>query len=256
MSPALAGFGLEGRRALVTGASRGIGRAIALGLARAGAEILLHYHRGQDAAETALGEIRAAGGQGLLLQADLTEAKGGADLAKAALGSGPLDILVLNAAIQELRPLQEIDHDSFLRQAHANFWSAIQLVQAVLSGMIERRWGRILAIGSVQQIRPNPNLAVYAGLKSALSNMMIGLSKAHAGAGITANVLAPGLINTDRTEYLKADPALHRSVLERIPAGAAGRAEDCVGAAQLLCSDAGRYITGIDLLVDGGMHIP
>ena len=122
--------------------------------------------------------------------------------------------------------------------------------------MAERGWGRILGIGSVQQVRPNPNLLIYAGLKSALSTMLRSLAKAYAARGVTANTLAPGLIDTDRNADLKQDPALYRSILDRIPAGAAGDAEDCVGAALLLCSDAGRYITGVDLLVDGGMHMP
>ena len=199
MSPAGGSeFRLDGRRALVTGASRGIGRAIAIGLARYGAHVLVHYHRDQGAAADVLQVIRAAGGSAAALQADLIDPDAGASLADAAIATGPLDILVLNTSIQERRPLAEIDHELLLRHVHANFWSAIQLIQAAVPGMRQRRWGRILGIGSVQQVRPNPNLLVYAGLKSALSNAMRGLSRAHAAFGITANTLAPGLIDTDR----------------------------------------------------------
>jgi glucose 1-dehydrogenase len=256
IAPRSSVFRFDGRRALVTGASRGIGRAIALGLASNGAHVLLHYNRDHDAANGVLQAIQAGSGSASLLQQDLIAPNAGASLATSAMESGPLDILVINAAIQERRALADIDSELFMRHIHANFWSAIQLVQAVVPEMELRRWGRILHIGSVQQVRPNPNLLVYAGLKSALSNVMRGLSKAHASSGITANTLAPGLIDTDRGIDLKNDPALYRSVLDRIPQGEAGKAEDCVGAALLLCSDAGRYITGIDLLVDGGMHIP
>ncbi len=249
-------FRLEGRVALVTGASRGIGRAIAIGLGRQGARVLLHYHRDRAAATSVAEIIQRDGGSSDLVQADLMEGDAGAHLAEKALASGPLDILVLNAAIQERRPLDQIDRALFERHVDANLWSALQLLQAILPPMAERGWGRILSVGSVQQVRPNPNLLIYAGLKSALSTMMQSLAKAYAARGITANTLAPGLIDTDRNTDLKQDQALYRSILDCIPAGAAGNAEDCVGAALLLCSDAGRYITGVDLLVDGGMHMP
>jgi len=249
-------FQIDGRRALVTGASRGIGRAIAIGLGQMGAEVLVHYHRDRIAADEVVRIIREDGGTANLLQQNLEEPHSGQALGLAALANGSVDVVVLNAAIQERRVLADVDYDLFLRHAHANFWSGLQLIQAIVPGMQQKGWGRIVAIGSVQQIRPNPNLLIYAGLKSALSNVMRGLSKAYAGSGITANCLAPGLIETDRVEDIKADPALYQSILDRIPAGYAGIPNDCVGAALLLCSDAGRYITGIDLLVDGGMHIP
>jgi len=249
-------FRIDGRRALVTGASRGIGRAIAIGLAQMGAEVIVHYHKDRNAADEVVNTIKAAGGAAVLLRKDLQDPQAGQDLGQAALAIGPLDIVVLNAAIQERRLLADIDYDLFLRHAHANFWSALQLIQVTVPAMKERGWGRIVAIGSVQQVRPNPNLLIYAGLKSALSNVMRGLSKSYAGSGVTANCLAPGLIDTDRNDELKSDPTLYRSILDRIPAGYVGVSNDCVGAALLLCSDAGRYITGIDLLVDGGMHIP
>ena len=105
-------------------------------------------------------------------------------------------------------------------------------------------------------MRPNPNLLAYAGLKSALSTVMRSLARAHARSGVTCNTLAPGLIDTERSDDLKQDPALYRSMLDRIPAGIEGLPEDCAGAALLLSSDAGRYITGVDLFIDGGMHLP
>jgi NAD(P)-dependent dehydrogenase (short-subunit alcohol dehydrogenase family) len=241
---------------LVTGASRGIGRTIAIGLAANGADVVLHYHRDGEAAASALREIQTAGGTGSLAQADLITPAGADIVAEIVLAGGKLDILVLNAAIQERRKLAEVDHDLFQRHVDANLWSALRLIQAMLPAMAARRWGRILGIGSVQQVRPNPNLLAYAGLKSALSTMLRSLAREQAPYGITCNVLAPGLIDTDRNAELKQNDELYRSILARIPAGEPGTAADCVGAALLLCSDAGRYITGIDLLVDGGMHMP
>lgn len=247
---------LDGRRALVTGASRGIGRAIAVGLAERGAYVIVHYHRDEAAAAHALGEIAAAGGSGEVLQADLVDPAGADYLAGEMLSQGQIDILVLNAAIQERRRLADVDRALFQRHVNANLWSSLRLVQAALPGMSERRWGRIVAIGSVQQLRPNPNLLTYAGLKSALSTIMRSLAKAEARNGVTCNVVAPGLIDTDRSEDIKQDSVLYQSILDRIPMGMAGEPLDCVGAVLLLCSDAGRYITGIDLLVDGGLHLP
>lgn len=249
-------FRLNGRRALVTGASRGIGRAIALGLAANGATVAVHFHQNEAAAANTLSEIETAGDAGCLIQADLVDPSDVDRLAEAALSGGGIDILVLNAAIQERRQLSDVDHALFTRHADANLWSALRLIQTMLPGMVERRWGRIVAIGSVQQFRPNPNLLAYAGLKSALSTVLRSLAKEQAPLGVTCNVIAPGLIDTDRSDDLKQNPALYRSILDRIPAGDAGTPDDCVGAALLLCSEAGRYITGVDLLVDGGLHLP
>jgi NAD(P)-dependent dehydrogenase (short-subunit alcohol dehydrogenase family) len=250
------GFDLGGRTALVTGASRGIGRSIATALAAHGAHVLVHFHRERAGADQVAAAIRQGGGSASLLQDDLTRPDAGKNLARAALAAGPIDILVLNASIQERRTLADLDYDLFQRHANANFWSAIELLQAILPKMAARGWGRVLGIGSVQQVRPNPNLLIYAGLKSALSTMLVSLARLHAPHGVTLNTLAPGLIDTDRNTELKENPELYRSILERIPIGAPGEAEDCAGAALLLCSDAGRYITGVDLLVDGGMHLP
>ena len=180
-------FRLDGRRALVTGASRGIGRAIAVGLAEQGAHVLVHYHRNEAAAADVLREVAAGGGSGELLQADLVDPVGADRLADATVARGPIDVLVLNAAIQERRPLAEVDR-GLDRHVNANLWSAIRLIQAALPGMRERRWGRVVAVGSIQQFRPNPNLLTYAGLKSALSTIMRSLAKAEARNGVTQSL--------------------------------------------------------------------
>ena len=142
-------FRLDGRRALVTGASRGIGRAIAIGLGRQGADVTVHYASNQAAARSTLQAIEAAGATGRLVQADLVDPAAADRLADAVTADGGPDILVLNAAIQERQNLGDVDHALVQRHVDANFWSALRLIQATLPAMIERRWGRVLAIGSV-----------------------------------------------------------------------------------------------------------
>jgi NAD(P)-dependent dehydrogenase (short-subunit alcohol dehydrogenase family) len=119
-----------------------------------------------------------------------------------------------------------------------------------------RRWGRILTIGSVQQVRPHPAMLVYSATKSALVNLVRNLAPQLAPDGITVNNLAPGAIVTGRNEQVLADETYRRQVLAKIPAGYIGEPGDCAGLAVLLCSEAGRYITGQDLFVDGGMGLP
>lgn len=190
----------------------------------------------------------------------------GADLAQAGAGRqliedvtrafGSVDIIVLNASAQIRRPFVEIREDEFALQIDVNLRATFEILQNALPGMADRGWGRVLTIGSVQQVRPNPNLAVYAATKSAQANLAINLAKQYAARGITVNNLAPGLIDTDRNADLKQDEAAYKRLLQTIPMGRAGSVEDCAWPALLLCSDAGQYITGADLLVDGGLHLP
>ncbi len=249
-------FSLKGRRALVTGASRGIGRAIALGFASCGADIVAHYNSDRTSADSFKAEAESFGGTVRLVQADLSQPEAAAALCREIADFGAIDIVVLNAAVEIRRPLAELDREIFEAQMNANFWSSLEIIKALIPGMIEAGWGRLLAIGSVQQLRPNPKLLVYSGLKSAISTAMRSLARQNARYGVTANTLAPGLIETDRIDVIKSDAEFYASVMRAIPAGEAGLPRDCVGAALLLCSEAGRYITGIDLFVDGGMQLP
>ncbi len=121
--------------------------------------------------------------------------------------------------------------------------------------MCERRWGRILAIGSVQQIRPHPEMAVYAATKSAQDNLIRNLARQLASHGVAVNSLAPGVINTDRNREALADHHYATQLVDHIPVGRIGEPTDCVGAALLMCSPAGEYITGQTIVVDGGMTL-
>ena len=248
-------FDVAGRTALVTGSSRGIGRAIALALAEYGADVAVHCARRVADAEEVAEKARGFGVRSLVVQADFAEAAGPPQLVEAVTqGLGTIDILVLNASIEERTPWAEITLESFQRQVEVNLRSTLQLFQLVVPGMVERGWGRVVTLGSIQQVKPSPVMLVYAGHKVAQLNMARNLALQVARSGVTVNNLAPGAILTERNAEPLSDPE-HRARIEgRIPIGRLGAPDDLVGAALLLCSDAGRYITGADLFVDGGWH--
>lgn len=249
-------FDLTGRVALVTGSSRGIGRAIALALGRAGASVAVHGVKPGAQLEAVTAEIRQGGGQAASVTGDLgcsAEVAALAGQCRQALGAP--DILVLNASIQHYMPIESFSPAEFEREYAVNVRSCIELVQEFLPDMKARRWGRILAIGSVNQWTPAPRLPVYASTKAALANFMLSCARHQTQFGITANNLAPGVILTDRNREVLADEEFSRKVLAGIPAGRFGQPEDCATLALLLCSEAGSYISGADIPVDGGMSL-
>jgi NAD(P)-dependent dehydrogenase (short-subunit alcohol dehydrogenase family) len=249
-------FDLTGRRALVTGSSRGIGRALALGLARAGADVAVHAASRIDAAEAVAAEIRAGGRRAAAFGCDLTRPDAidpFVDVVTAELGG--IDILVVNASVQIRARWDEIDRADFDTQVAANLFSTFRLMQRTVPAMRAQGWGRVLTIGSIQQWHPHPMMAVYAATKSAVASLVRSVARDVAADGVTVNNLAPGVVATDRTEGVLADDAYRASVLARIPVGFVGEPSDCVGLALLLASPAGRYITGADIPVDGGEHV-
>lgn len=247
-------FRLDGRTALVTGARREIGRAIALGLAAQGARVAVHHlgteEETRDAAEV-VGSIRAGGGEAAAFAGDFAADEAGTALAGQVIDAfGAVDILVLNASIELLEPWTEISRAHFDRQIAVNLRSTLELLQALVPPMQQRGWGRVVTIGSVQQQRPHPSMLVYAGSKAMQHNWVLSLARQVGGSGVTVNNLAPGAIATARNrEQLGREG---ERLLASIPAGRFGRPEDLVGAALLLCSEAGSYINGASLLVDGG----
>ncbi len=244
-------FSLAGQTALVTGSSRGIGRAIAEAFAKAGAKVLVHGSK----ESAALREAAEACG-GVPVVGDLSSSDGVRALVDGCRAAAPrLDILVLNASTQNYVTLEEYGEAEFLREFQTNVGSAFQLVQAFAPAMCERRRGRIIAVGSVNQFRPSPRLTVYSATKAALQSLVLNAAKSYAPFGVTVNNLVPGVILTDRNVEPLKDDAYRAKILDLIPAGNFGCPEDCAGAALLLASDAGRYITGIELPVTGGMHL-
>ena len=251
-----ASFALTGRRALVTGASRGIGAAIAIGLAKAGAEVAVHYAGNAEAAERVAATIRSLGRKAPVIGADLSDPAAPRRLFdETARALGGMDILVSNVAIQLPEPWNEVSREHFDQQMIVNWRSAFELIQVAAPPMLERKWGRIVTIGSVQEAKPHPQMIVYSSLKAAQTLMVQNLAKQFAPHGVMVNNLAPGVINTDRSQARLTDATYAAKVLAAIPVGYLGQAEDCVGAAILLCSEAGRYITGQNLFIDGGLSL-
>ena len=256
-SDPLAAFRLDGRCALVTGARREIGRAIAVALAGVGARVAVHHIGTEEEARDAADVVRSivgAGGQATAFAGDFAADDAGSKLAgEVTTAFGQVDILVLNASIEIPEDYRMISREHFDRQIAVNLRSTLELFQALLPPMGERGWGRVVTIGSVQQVIPHPGMLVYAGTKAAQLNWAWNLARQFGPHGVTVNNLAPGVINTarNRTQLDREGTGL----AQRIPVGRFGTPDDLVGAALLLCSDAGRYINGANLYVDGGRAI-
>ena len=165
-------------------------------------------------------------------------------------------MLVLNASVQVRNDWENITFDEFDLQMHTNVRASLALIQACVPAMRENRWGRIVTVGSVQQSRPNTAMAVYAATKAAQNNLVMTLCGQLAGDGITINNIAPGAIETIRNEKVLSDPAYRKNIENSIPVGFVGQPCDIAPIVLLLCSDEGRYITGADIPIDGGMSIP
>ena len=236
-------FSLAGKRALVTGSTQGIGRAIARAFRTHGASVFSHGI--EPNADTAP-----------YFRADLSEPGGADALADAVLRAWEgVDILVLNAAIQVRAAWDAVAEADVERQMRANFAAGYALIRRFAPAMRAQGWGRIIAIGSVQEIKEHPEMAVYAASKAAQSSLARNLARQFARDGVTVNVLSPGAVETARNRDALADPAYRAKVEAAIPAGRIGTAADCAGAAVFLASPAARYVTGTTLRVDGGMHL-
>jgi NAD(P)-dependent dehydrogenase (short-subunit alcohol dehydrogenase family) len=245
-------FGLRGRRALVTGSTQGIGQAIADALAEAGAAVCFHGLAADKGTDARVERLREAGAGAAFHCADLAcgeQVRGLARFAMEALGG--VDILVLNASVQVEKPYDEQTDAEIDWQLGVNLRSGIQLVQKLAPGMLGRGWGRILALGSIQEHKPAGTMPVYAATKAAQTNLVMSLARRFARQGVTVNSIAPGFVRTPRTEETFLDPKLEAA--KWAPMRREGYPADFAGAALLLCSDAGAYITGASLPVDGGM---
>jgi NAD(P)-dependent dehydrogenase (short-subunit alcohol dehydrogenase family) len=257
-------FSMAGRRALVTGGSVSIGREIVKVFAEAGADVAIHFAPeadtafGQpDAAANAVSEVEERGGRAVSIAADFSQAGEAARCVRDAMEAlGGIDVLVICASIQYRTPFLDLPPDQIERQIQINFRASIELLQAALPGMKERGWGRVLTIGSINQTRPEPDLAVYAALKSAQHNLSINLAADYAPYGVTVNNLSPGLIITERNRWRRQDADKWAEIQQAsAPMRRAGEAREMAGAALLLCSEAGSFITGADLQATGGRHL-
>ncbi|MCI0815942.1 MAG: 3-oxoacyl-[acyl-carrier-protein] reductase [Chloroflexi bacterium] len=245
---------LEGRRALVTGASRGIGRAVALRLAADGAAVAVNYHTGEAEAAEVVAAITGAGGTAVSIGGDVSDAAGAAaTVATAADALGGLDILVNNAGITRdnlVLRLSEEDWDAVL---DVNLKGAFLCTKAALRPMLRQRSGRIINMTSVVAGTGNPGQANYAAAKAGLIGLTKTVAREVASRGITVNAVAPGFISTRMVEAITEEQ--RGLVLERIPLARFGTPEDVAACVAFLASDDAGYITGQVLGVDGGLSL-
>lgn len=246
-------FDLTGRSALVTGSSRGIGLALARGLADAGARVVLNGRDTDRLAATAAA-LRDHGADVRLLPFDAIDhaaARAAVDGFEAA--EGPIDILVNNAGMQHRGPLEDFRPEDFERLMRTNVSSVFNVGQAVARHMIGRGAGKIVNICSVQTALARPGIAPYTASKGAVANLTKGMATDWARYGLQVNGLAPGYFRTDLTAALVKDEAFTAWLSARTPAGRWGEVEELVGACVFLCAPASSFVNGHILYVDGGM---
>jgi len=235
------------RVALVTGGSRGIGKAIALALARSGVAVAVNYRARGDAAAAVVETIQQSGGRALAIDADVSVA-GAVQMMIHEVEErlGPVDILVNNAGMAAIRGLDDITEEDFDRAIAVNLKSAFLCTQAVLPGMRARRWGRIVNLSSIGARTGSGAVSIaYGASKAGLEGMTRAYALRLAPEGVTVNAIAPGLVDTDMGK-----PLIEAGVTARIPVGRPGSAEEIAQAVMLLVANA--YITGQTLAVNGG----
>ena len=247
-------FDVTGRTALVTGSSRGIGRALALGLAQAGARVVLNG-RDESALEAAAGQISAAtSAQVHVAPFDVTDpAAVSAGIAHIESDIGELDICVNNAGTQRRAPFTSFTDEDWHALLATNVTSAFLVGREVARGMLARGHGKIINIASLQSEVSRPGIAPYAATKGAIKMLTKGMCADLAGSGICVNAIGPGYFETELTQALVADEEFSAWVRGRTPAGRWGRTEDLVGTLLFLASDASAFVNGQIIYVDGGM---
>lgn len=242
---------MQGRVALVTGGSRGIGRAIAQRFSREGARVAILYAGNEDAAKETLASLS---NPGLILRCDVgdfVQVRETYAQVKAALGAP--QILVNNAGITLDGLTARMAPEDFLKVIQVNLNGAFHVIRAAYGDLLRGRWGRIINISSVSGLMGNPGQANYAAAKAGLIGLTKTVARELAGRGITCNAVAPGYIDTDMTK--KLGPDLMEKAIAQIPAGRVGQAEEIAAAAAFLAGDEAAYITGAVLQVDGGLYM-
>jgi 3-oxoacyl-[acyl-carrier protein] reductase len=248
-------FSLSGRVALVTGSSRGLGRAMAMALGKAGAKVALNYRNNVETAERAFKAFQAAGHAGLLVRADVTDEPSVATMfSDIARHLGPVDILVINATCEQFqKPFEQYSWQDFQAMLDYFVKSPYLLIRACLPRMKEKRWGRIINIGSEVFQRGVPNFSAYVAAKGAQNGLARSLATELAPFGITVNTIAPGWIPVERHETAPqtAKDAYHAL----IPAARWGVPDDVAAATLFLASNEASFITGQNIAVNGGLTV-
>jgi glucose 1-dehydrogenase len=243
---------------LITGASRGIGAALASAFSAAGATVGINYHKGEAEAQAVLESILAEGGQAVLLPADVAQAQGHdtlLDAFEAATGCA-VHVLINNAAIECRQPLLEIDESNLDQTMNINLRGPFFLAQAVAKRMISGKiHGRIINISSTHAERAKPNSIAYSISKAGLNMMTKGMALELGAHGITVNSLVPGAIRTDLNREVLSDLEYERGVVAKIPLGRIAETGELIEATLFLAGEGGAYVTGSSLTVDGGLAL-
>lgn len=250
----MAEFDLSGKAALVTGASRGIGRAIALALAEAGCDVVVNYAGGEAAARETADAIEALGRKAIVVQANVGKAAEFDAMVQTAIEAfGKLDILVNNAGITRDNLIMRMKEEEFDAVIETNLKGVFNGIKAVTRPMMKQRYGRIINISSVVGVLGNAGQANYVAAKAGVIGLTKSAARELASRGITVNAVAPGFIETDMTDKLPAD--LREAMLRDIPLGRMGRPEEIASSVLYLASDGASYMTGQTIHVDGGMYM-
>ncbi len=236
------------KKVLITGSTQGIGKALAAAFVREGYDVIVHGSSSMKKAEGVRKEI----GAWKAVTADLSKIE---EIKSLRQKTGDVDILILNASVQFKESWDNIGEENFDMQVMVNIKSTLMLIQNYYPAMKEKGWGRIVTIGSTNQYRNHPELPMYAATKCAVMSLVKNIAKQVAPFGVTVNNVAPGAIATPRNAAIYEDDEKRKAVEASIPMGRFGQPEDCVGSVLLLCSDAGAYITGSDIVMDGGLRL-
>ena len=243
---------LTGKRALVTGAGRGIGREIALELARAGASVVI-INRNPERGSAVLTEIKEANGEGWSLLGDVADRETADNLAEEALKlTGGIDIMVNNAGITKDNLFMRMKPEEWEQVLGVNLNGVYYITRSLIRHMVKQRFGRIVNIGSVVGSTGNPGQVNYSTTKAGLIGFTKSLAKELGGRNITVNTISPGFIETDMTEELNEKQK--EAILSQVPLGRMGSAEEVAWAVRFLVSDHAAYITGTTLHVNGGLY--
>ena len=249
-------FNLSGHKALITGSSQGIGAAIALSLAEYGADVVIHCNTEIEKAKSIAEKARAFGVNAGAISCNLLDQDASEKLFELATNTiGEIDILILNAAIHPRRKWYEVTKEEFDQQIQVNLKNSFFSIQLFSKHMIEKGWGRIITMGSVQQHSPHVDMIIYAASKSAQENMVRNIAKQIATKGVTVNNIEVGVFNTPQNQGVLSNPDYKAKVIGRIPTGFIAEPEDCTGLVVLLCSEAGKYFAGANIAIDGGFSL-
>jgi 3-oxoacyl-[acyl-carrier protein] reductase len=247
-------LGLKGKVALVTGGSRGIGRATALALAKEGAFVAISYSSNEAAAQETIAAIEAAGSKGTALKFDVGDPSACQEAVDGLVkAQGSLHILVNNAGVAIDGLIMRFKDEDLQKVFATNVFGGYYLARAACRPMMKAKWGRIVMMGSVVGEMGNTGQSAYAATKSAVEGLAKSLARELASRNITCNVVSPGFIATDMTKTLTDQ--MREALMAQIPLGAMGSADDIADAVTFLCSDRAKYVTGQVLAVNGGLHM-